>query len=196
MAESAEIATRQEELAQFRTLYNPDLDFARLVSEATHYTDTFTLVEKAQLVGVPFVIISVTYRDGYTTPSGIEGDYVSCEAVIGHEELLKSAPVQAHLSGPLAVYPNQPVVFNDGGTGIRRTLTQLFHATGLIDVGSEAMDRRFDMPMSQWKSGADLARTGITQDATGRPFRYVCPNGLRVSEYESPYGPAVTYYFG
>jgi hypothetical protein len=83
----------------------------------------------------------------------------------------------------LSVFPNQAVVYNDGGTGIRRQLTALFEQAGIIETGGDA-----DRPMSQWKSGADYAAAGIQVLPTGEKFRYVALNGLRVSRYDNEYG--------
>lgn len=175
-------------------LYNPDLDFRKLALEAQYRSKGFRLIEKSALEGVPFVIIGVTYREGYmNAQTKLLGDYVSVEAVVADAVTLASPQVQHMLGGrALTVYPNEAVVFNDGGTGIKRELTELFESMGLLLTGDH--ERPYDVPYMQWERGGDLAQTGITADLNGNVFRYLCMRGLRKSEYESPYGDAVTWY--
>src|SRR5215472_4045690 len=113
----ADLALPAESPAQidfFRSVYDPDLDFRKLASEATYFTRGFRLVEKDDLIGVPHVIISVTYREGYVTETGIKGDYVSVEAVTADAATLDSPQVKSMTdSRELAVYPNEAVVYND-----------------------------------------------------------------------------------
>jgi hypothetical protein len=178
--------------------YNPDLDFRKLALEAQYHAKGFRLVSKAQLIGVPHVIVGVTYREGFPR-GGRAGDYVSVEAVVADKDTLETPPVKSLLPAELEVWGNEPVVYNDSGTGIRRILTQLFHTAGLIDVGKPAKDSDenvFDRPYQFWAAGEDLATTGLTEDTKGVPFRYLAFRGLRRSDYESPYGPATTFYFG
>jgi len=197
----ADLALPAESPAQidfFRSVYDPDLDFRKLASEATYFTRGFRLVEKDDLIGVPHVIISVTYREGYVTETGIKGDYVSVEAVTADAATLDSPQVKSMTdSRELAVYPNEAVVYNDGGKGIRRSLTELFTRMGLVNPGyaTQQDENPADRPFSLWVSGEDAATSGIIADANGEKFRYVAMRGLRKSDYDSPYGPATTFYF-
>lgn len=176
--------------------YNPDLDFRKLALEAQYRARGFRLIHKDQLIGVPHVIVGVTYREGFPR-NGMPADYVSLECVVADKDTMESSPVRHMLPSDLSVFGNEPVVYNDSGTGIRRTLTELFHNIGLIDVGNVKGDENpFDKPYQQWKDGADRAISGIVADADGVPFRYIAFRGLRESNYESPFGPATTYYFG
>lgn len=176
--------------------YNPDMDFRKLALEAQYHARGFRLVKKSQLVGVPHVIIGCTYREGFPR-NGMPADYVSLEAVVADKGTLESNPVKHMLPHELEVFGNEPVVYNDSGTGIRRYLTELFHNVGLIDVGKVKGDENpFDKPYQQWMDGADRATTGIVADNDGVPFRFIAFRGLRQSDYESPYGPATTFYFG
>jgi hypothetical protein len=195
---SAEVTTTQAR-SMFSALYDPDMDFEKLASTSKYYAAGYRLVDKADLVGVPFVIVGVTYRPGFKLVDGTQMDYVSCECVIANERTLNSNPVKYSLPAELKVYPNEPVIFNDGGKGVRRTLTQLFENIGLIDVGSLGPDNQenpYDRPCTLWAEGSERAQDGITSDKQGDVFRFVAPRGLQESEYESPYGPATTYYFG
>lgn len=180
-------------------LFNPDMDFRKLASEATDFTKGFRLVEdKDVLAGVPHVITTLTFREGYSTTAG-PGDYVSIEAVVADRDTLSSNPVRHYLPAAvdeLAVYPNEAIVYNDGGTGVRRACVKMLHDIGVIDVGvPEGDENPFDRPYQLWASGSELAATGITADLNGRPLRYVVVRGLRRSDYTSPYGEATTYYF-
>lgn len=177
--------------------YNPDMDFRKLALEATYFAKGFQLLEdKDALEGVPFVVVGVTYREGFPR-EGQAGDYVSIEAVVADRDTLANPAVARYLPQPLTVFPNQAIVFNDSSTGVRRTMTQLFHETGLIDVGTVKGDENpFDKPYQSWKAGAELATTGIVATATGEAFRYLALRGLRRSDYEWQGQPATTFYFG
>jgi hypothetical protein len=184
--------------------YNPDRDFTKLALEATYHSRGFRLVDKSALVAVPHVIIGVTYRPGYPRADKEPGDYVSVEAVVANKETLYSPQVIQMLrkgqgKGPddLEVWGNESVVYNDSGTGIRRTLTELFDEIGIINVGSPNGDENvYDRQYQMWADGEDRATSGIVADLNGEPFRYTAWYGLRRSDYESPYGPATTYYLG
>jgi hypothetical protein len=184
--------------------YNPDRDFAKLAMEAQYHSRGFRLIEKSALIGVPHVIIGVTYRPGYPRADKEPGDYVSIEAVIATKEILNSPQVvhmlrkeQGISPDDLEVWGNESVVYNDSGTGIRRSLTELFHEIGVIDVGPpKSGENMYDRQYQVWANGEDRATTGIVADLNGEPFRYTAWYGLRKSEYESPYGPATTYYLG
>lgn len=66
---------------------------------------------------------------------------------------------------------NAEFVFNDGSTGVYRQIVGKLHKAGLLDEGITKPDmQEYDV-------------------------RWVCPKGLRVSEYEGPNGkPSMTYY--
>lgn len=176
--------------------YNADMDFRKLALEAQYHAKGFRLVSKEQLIGVPHVIIGVTYREGFPR-KGAVGDYVSIEAVVADKDTLATPPVESQLQGDLEVYGNEPVVYNDSGTGVRRTLTELLHNSGLIDVGKAKADENpFDKAYQFWARGEEAATGGIRVDGNGERFRYLAFRGLRRSDYESPFGPATTYYLG
>lgn len=208
-AAEAELVPAEENLPVFRALYDPELDFQKLALESVYHARGFRLISKDWLRAVPFVIISVTYRPGFLRKidgAEVEGDYITCEAVIADKETLDYPQVrqgyaEAHDGNlDLYVYPNEPVVFNDGGTGIRRSLTELISNLGMIDVGGkDKTSRRYDRPVSLWAKGAEEAQAGFTEfTTTGKPFRYMATRGLRKSEYDNPFGhgTSVTYYFG
>jgi hypothetical protein len=195
---SSEVVVTSTELREMANVwgYDPDMDFRKLALEATYRSKGFRLVDKSMLVGVPFVVVEVTYRPGFPR-AGQQGDYVSVECVVADKDTLNTAPVRSMIPDDLQVYGNEPVVFNDSGTGVRRELTMHFDNAGLINVGPESLtDNRFDRQFQIWADGADLAQTGIVADANGEKFRYLAMRGLRRSDYENEYGPATTFYFG
>jgi len=105
--------------------YDPDLDFRKLALESKYFTRGFRLLGKDALIGVPHIVIGVTYREGFPR-EGKAGDYVSVEAVVADAKTLASNPIKHQLPMPpdqLSVYPNECVVYNDSGTGVRRYLT-------------------------------------------------------------------------
>lgn len=165
----------------------------------------FRLVAKDALEDVPHLILAVTYREGFMLPvergfgKGIKGDYVSLEAVIADKETLNLPQFRTVLGNrQLEVFPNEPIVYNDGGTGIRRKLTETLHLNGIINVGGNFEkdgDRIYDRPVTIWESGAEHAQDGITTDHDGEAFKFLVPRGLRRSDYEWEGQPATTFYF-
>lgn len=204
-----------KELTTYRDMFDPDLAFSKLVNEVKSgyiargfklLTDKDGGVGKDALINVPHLVIGITYRPGFSIPgTKIRGDYISLESVVADKEFFALPQVRASLGrdiDTLAVYPNESVVYNDGGTGIRRTMTKLLHTTGVIDVGGDFKkdgDRIYDRPCELWASGAELAMSGIVADVDGEPFRYLAVRGLRRSDYKyddngTPQD-ATTYYF-
>jgi hypothetical protein len=181
--------------------YNPDLDFRKLAAEATGAAAGFRLVAKESLLGIPHVIVGVTYREGFPR-KGVVGDYVSVECVTADNETMNRYMVKAYQRANVeSIWPNEPLIYNDSGTGIRRALTAMFHQLGVIDVGEpEVEGSAYDRAFQFWIEGADEAAAGITAVPYGtnqtQPFRYVVARGLRVSEYEFQGSPAETFYFG
>lgn len=183
--------------------YDPDMDFRKLALEATYIAAGYRLVKKADLIGICHAIVGVTYREGMPR-KGKRGDYVSVEAVVADPDTLaRLAPRDSFYvtgEGSPTVYPNEPVVYNDSGTGVRRALTAYFHDLQMIDVGKakegEEWSSRFDRPVFFWANGEEAAMKGFTSVPDGRKLAYIAPRGLRVSEYEFAGGSAETYYFG
>lgn len=177
--------------------YDPDNDFRNLALEAQFRSRGFRLVSKDDMVGVPHAIIGVTFREGFPR-DGQMGDYVSIEAIVADKTSLDSAPVKSMLPADMTVWPNEPVVYNDSSTGIRRELVRVFHSIGMVDVGqsSNPDENTFDRQFQLWADGADKAQMGFTKNDFGGKAIYLALRGLRRSDYESPYGPATTFYFG
>jgi hypothetical protein len=218
-AENTEIAEVENE-TQWRSQldifgYDPDMDFRKLALEAQYHSRGFRLIEKDALIGVPFVIIGLVYRDGFPR-NGKAGDYVSVEAVTADARTMETPVVRAQMGREPTVFGNEPVVFNDSSTGVRRQVTELLHSSGIINVGAKAdieldayrkartLDEAqraaalnpFDRSYQFWKDGEERATSGIRNDGSQSAFSYLANRGLRKSDYESPFGPATTYYLG
>jgi hypothetical protein len=185
-------------------MYDPDMDFRKLALETHYRARGFRLVTKDDLEAITHIIVGVTYREGFPRDQK-KGDYISIEAVVADQATLdlpqcRKMRESRHLGSELTVFPNEPVVYNDSGTGARRTLTELFAWMGLIDCGSLAGFTSltpYDKPYQLWAAGADLATTGIIADNNGEKFRYGVPRGLRRSDYTvEGVGDATTFYFG
>lgn len=190
----ANLTPTDRRIADIAWGHDPDRDFQTLAAQANYFSKGFRLVTKDQLIGVPHVVIGVTYRPGYPDANG-NGDYVSVEAVVADAATLSSSPIKHMLPGELTVWGNESVVYNDGSTGVRRELTALLQHIGLIDVGPEdGKSNPFDRPFQMWAAGAERATEGIVADLDGTPFRFIAARGLRKSDYDSPYGPATTFY--
>lgn len=154
-----------------------------------------------KLINVPMLITRVIYRDGIQR-HGIHyrNDYVSCEAVVAPAEVLQKKATRGRLDMNLiSVEPGESIVFNDGSTGIYRQITAYLEMKGLIKLPDPLVesgpmgDCSYDLPRSQWKSGADAATAGIILNPP-----LLCPRGLRYSEYSNDYAPdgAKTRYIG
>jgi hypothetical protein len=154
------------------------------------------------LVGVPFMITSVTFRDGIQSKERpYRDDYVSLELTVAPPAVLtetadRIASRRKTYDLPLIgmARAEEQLVINDGSTGIYRQITQYLSAKGLIllppgEEEGEKGETVYDLPRSNWESGADEATSGID-------IKLRCSRGLRFSDYDNPYGPdkARTWY--
>jgi hypothetical protein len=191
VADSTELA-----LAGEFPLWDPDNDFRKLALDTAYVSQGFRLVDKDELIGVPFIIKRVVYREGFPR-EGAEGDYVSVECIVADKATLEAAPIKAGLPSVLTIYPNEGVVFNDSGTGVRRTLTKFFDDQKLIDVGKPLAEgtNPFDKPFQMWHSGQGPAEAGFRGEDVGHAALYLALRGLRRSDYEWHGNEATTFYF-
>lgn len=202
------MATKKSEVEQ--TANQAVMAYVDAETEWQSYTEDsdtvkgHSLVEVDEMVGVPFVLTGITYREG-TQIKGVpyRNDYVSLEMLIAPESVIspilrriEKARERAKLSPALTVKPGEHVVINDGSTGIYRNITEYLHSKGLIKVANTIVangaknECSWDLPRSQWIEGAEAATEGIAVKLT-------CPRGVRVSQYASEYsadGAAETYY--
>lgn len=158
----------------------------------------YGLVEdKMLLLGVPHVIIGVTYQ--MPTPARPRG-YVSLRGIVGNESKLEEAKRRRWIpnGGDIPFNPEERIVYNDGSTGIRRQVTEMLDKWGMIKVGHEegfeATDHfptRFDLPWEEWErfdqvevQGENMV-PGFTRNHNGNLFALHVMRGLRVSEYSN-----------
>jgi hypothetical protein len=154
------------------------------------------LAEKTTLVGIPFVITSATFRDGILRPDKTPTNYVSLEAVVADRATLDMRVAAGRLDAGKArqVTPNEAIVINDGSSGICRQVVAYLAAKGLIQVppGTEvgpSNSTRYDVYRAEWLKGFNMDNPNPRFDIV-----LACRRGLRVSEYESDWGPAGTFY--
>lgn len=138
--------------------------FAELVA-GTSVVEGRTLRDKADLIGVPHIITSVSFRP---VDAKNARDFVSVEAVDVND---------------LAI------VYNDGSTGIRRQIVAYLTSHGQFPADTDP-----DNVIAGIKGAlGESVAFEFSNDGAGIPTLAV-PRGLRVSDYESEYGPARTYY--
>jgi hypothetical protein len=173
--------------------------FVNLLGDAD-VIEGYTLeTEKRNLIGVPFIITSVTVRDGVAKSKTELTNYVSAECVVADSttlaRLLDMGRISREQHG--RIIPEEGIVINDGSTGIGRQLITYLDAKGIIQCpegpeGGEAGESRYDVYRAQWLKGYDPAIGDMRFEL---PRGLACPRGLRVSEYQSAlYGDSVTFY--
>lgn len=196
---STDVTTRDEG----RDLVLPgDQEYAMMSYDELMAMESFrvaglSLLSKEELLGVPHIITKVTYW----MPKAEQLGMVSCEATLASPEYLKKAIERGwipNISTPdqMKLEPSERVVYNDGGTGIRRQLTALFHNQEVIDVGHEDVedDSRFDVAWPEWVSfsetrrqSAEVGDVPCVSRIGKRPLILRADRGLSVSEYSNAY---------
>lgn len=162
---------------------------------------------KADLIGIPFLITRLVFRDGIKEKDGTIRNYVSAEILTADEATYNA---RRKFMPPNPEFPpNSSLVFNDGSTGFLREMVAYCHEKGYINVGDIPADAKtgggmgespFDTYRGKWVSPVSTLDviTGKTPEVTV-DVRFFCPRGLRVSEYENDYTAsdgAKTYYVG
>ncbi len=157
------------------------------------------------LKGVPFLITKVIFRRGTKRqlPKGLAEKFgtdektfafVSCEAVIAPEDVLKRRRVNIE---NLPFDANGQIIFNDGSTGVYRQIVVYLTAIGAIELpepivqGGKHGECSYDLPPSDWEA---VNRGIVSYDEDGWAnyeinVRLSCPRGIRLSEYETDYSP-------
>lgn len=173
-------------------------------------------VDKAWLQGVPHIIVRATY---WVPTMGM--GMVSLECHAGTAGMFERAMRRGKIpstalaaDGSPFIEPEEPIVYSDGGTGIRRQITKMLQTYGLIDVGHDDMPEqgllgecRYDTPWigmkknEGWKSFSGVRMQGPTQvpsieeNHLGEPLRINVKGGLCVSDYSSrTENGSITYY--
>jgi hypothetical protein len=183
-----------------------ELSYSELLGLESYRVTGFALLDKRELLGVPHIITRVTYwRPNKNKDGSLQLGMVSVEAILGDIDTLLMAINRRWVPNvddmtQLKLQPNERIVYNDGSTGIRRQLTQLFHKIKLINVGSmtaeeEKSGAAFDRAWPDWESFSQFRRQSeevgdvpsIGLDHRGRPLVIRADRGLSVSEYSNSY---------
>jgi hypothetical protein len=164
------------------------------------------VVDKLDLLGVPFVILAVKMQMWMPTRDTFRPfrDYMSMQIItadadtIGDQirrgRVLASVgkdPVAHTRLEDLRVKPQTRYIINDGSTGIRRQMTAFMDALGIIAVGHEDEarfngnpsdeSRRFDLTWNEWANPFPLE----DRDADRVPQSRVTSDGTQIPEYGS-----------
>jgi len=165
--------------------------------------------DSAALMGVPLTVYKVVYRPKRNEK--FERDWVSIEMQIASKPVVEQAirrgkiPNVESLEG-LNVLPGSKVVVNDGSTGVRRQLTEVFHNKGIINVGGDPSmgKRRFDREHVDWEEctqnelftdedGQVKTVPTIVKWLSGKPLRIPVRHGFRAS-FSPDYPETPIYY--
>jgi hypothetical protein len=208
---SSDIVRTADAQAVFATPLPPDVDLTRIsYEELASNPEMFSVPgfglvdDKAQLLGVPHIVVGVTFQiplKDATSKFG-ERDYVTLRAVVADERTLAYAASRGWIPGKVVPFrPNELICYNDGSTGVRRDIVKILDAAGLIEVGHHDEKDRYDMPWSMWDSFSQSAEQGdnivpeFVHNPNGNLFTLRVDRGLRVSTYQNEYTKeGMTYY--
>lgn len=212
---SKEVSTVTGEVVEVKGDLNP---FQKLVGGPgviTHFGhDLVKDDEFDDLTGVDLVITRVSVRKGAPRPekspwTSLDGGYMSLELLTNPEQNLKVINRCRRASGldkldditGLAFDAGDSLVFNDGGTGIYRQVTEILHEHGYIIVpeGKANAPRgfsRWDTVPEEWtiRHGDKTEVEGVPFLGYTTPVLIHCTRGIRLSKYPSPFGDAKTRY--
>jgi hypothetical protein len=159
------------------------------------------------LIGVPFIIVEITLREGDfphgrfkndklipETGCGKKHPYAYLTAVVADEAELTRAVKRGRLKDDaLAVDPGEVLGFIEAGTGVYRQIIKYLHAQAYLTIPEGPDDgafgeTRWDTLPESW----DFLRGEVKFDPDGQPvwtaaLRFKFPRGLRVSEYSNEY---------
>ena len=176
-------------------------------------------LEKANaLIGVPFVVVRLTYRIGdYMRPTGRfpfsygeeTGDYVSADLITAPEEIIEKRRAAGKIAETNRIEPDSHIVLNLSGTGAYRQLAEYLENKARLIVlpegpdGGEFGNSRYDLPVRLWGIHNSVR---VVMDQTTEPPAYVsaqfdirlhCARGLRTSKYDNAHGKDIeSYYLG
>lgn len=172
------------------TPYNPASDtWDDLYNEADEVLGHDLLKNEIldSLEGVPFLITRVIFR-----PADVASreSYVTCEAIIAPENVLKTRRVNLQT---LPFDPGDHVVLNDGSTGIYRQIVAYLYSRGYIGLPEpivpegKANESSFDLPPDKWTEvhGGDLRYTPSGETVYSANIRLLAKRGIRISDYEN-----------
>jgi hypothetical protein len=167
------------------------------------------LVKGDLLIGVPFVITFMTFREGDYLNAGTKetGAYVTIECLTGDNKAFARALKRGRITEDCPFDPEEEIIFNEGGTGAYRQALQVWESLGWVKLpegpeGGAYGESRFDTPIGKWEFPEKGEWPQVRFDPQGTPVcsapvRLSCPRGLRVSEYKNEYTQeGRTRYFG
>lgn len=123
------------------------------------------VMDKDELIDVPFVITSITFR---RPAAEARRDWVSLE---------------------VTTRDNREGVINDESTGIRRQILSYLFEKGQLPA--KDVDATDGDALDAYRVVTHLS----TEDVTFPPVRLVMPRGLRASNYTNEHGEGTTHYF-
>lgn len=178
------------------------ISFSDFTDEFVDFVETGgALIDPAVLEGIPFGIISATYREGFArTIKGnkLKADYVSLEIMIADEKALNESGVDWKNRG---IKPLDIRILNDGGTGIRRQMTRYLHVRSyamITSVGEDMItesgklgESDYDIPFAYW---VKIFKGVMSKTVDGKDNIYevefermvISNRGTRSSKYENP----------
>ena len=164
------------------------------------------LEEGNQVLGVPFIIVMLTYRpgDNLNAITNTYPDYVSIDLIVGTEKEIAKGIRRGRIKEPCELEPGEHLVINEGGTGVYRQTVEYLEHKGWITLPDGPKngaygESRFDTPVEKWEypdgSPVEMRFTSEGKATASVDVRLECPRGLRISEYDNAYakGAATRY---
>ena len=173
-------------------------------------------LEKAEsLVGVPFVILRLTFRRGDFARKdkaydGEPGDYVSVDLVTAPADVIARRIERGKIETSTVIAdPSTHLVLNLSGTAAYRELVKILEYKRLIQLpkgpdgetgpeSGEFGESRFDTPVRLWGIH-NVARVKYNDDGTYQSaefdVRIHAPRGLRASTFDNRHGKDISVYY-
>jgi len=189
------------------------LSFLDFTDEFVDFVDTGgALIAKPQLDGIPFGIVGVTFREGFSRVikgQKYKGDYASLKVMIADERTLDACGADWRNRG---LKPLDIRILNDGGTGIRRQICRYLHTRSYAVITTASDDdvseggglgqSDFDTPVGLWADVLkgdkylhdDGSKDGVLTYEVEFDRMVIANRGLRVSKYSNDEGESETWY--
>ena len=167
-------------------------------------------LEKAEsLVGVPFMVLRLTFRKGDfarkdKAHDGEPGDYVSVDLVTAPPDVIQRRIERGKIeTSSVIADANSHLVLNVSGTAAYREFVKILEHKRLIQLpegpeGGEFGESRFDTPVRLWGIH-NVARVKYGDDGTYQSaefdLRLHAPRGLRVSTFDNRHGKDISVYY-
>lgn len=182
-------------------LKSGSVSFKDFTDEFVDFVETGgAVIDPAVLEGIPFGIIGVTYREGFSrTIKGqkLKADYVSLEVMIADERALDESGMDWRNRG---IKPLDIRILNDGGTGIRRQITRYLHVRSYATVTSlpeeqitengKLGESDYDTPFAHWHEHTRGEFSKAQDDSNVYEVEFdrmvIANRGCRSSKYENP----------